>query len=69
MAVPTPWLMLIWSPCMQVSAGERLAQRLLSTPMLATMLLHDHARRPGLPSQPVPVGTAEVDLSGLLLPR
>lgn len=54
---------------MQVIADERLAQRLVSTPMLATVLLH-HPAKTGDPSDhPVPIGTAEVDLSGLLLPR
>jgi len=54
---------------MQVSADDRLAQRLLSTPMLATVLLHQRAKRGDQPPQPVPVGTAEVDMSSLLLPR
>ena len=54
---------------MQVIADERLGQRLLSTPMLATVLLHHPAKTGDPPAQPVPVGTAEVDLSGLLLPR
>lgn len=54
---------------MQVAADERLAQTLLATPMLATVLQHHRAKRGDQPSQPVPVGTAEVDLSSLLLPR
>ena len=54
---------------MQVIADDRLGQRLLSTPMLATVLLHHPAKTGNLSAQPVPVGTAEVDLSGLLLPR
>ena len=44
-------------------------QRLQSTPMLATMLLHQRAKKGAQPPPPTPLGTAEVDLSSLLLPR
>ena len=53
----------------QVIADGNLVQRLQSTPMLATMLLHQRAKKGAQPPQPTPLGTAEVDLSSLLLPR
>ena len=54
---------------MQVMADERLAKRLLLTPMLATVLLHPCTKQGDMSPQPVPIGTAQMDLSTLLKPR
>jgi hypothetical protein len=53
----------------QVTADDRLAHALLCAPLLVTLLAQPPARKGTKPAQPVPLGTAEIDLSPLLQPR
>ncbi len=53
----------------QVEASEALAHTLAREPLLVTVMRQGTARNGAGLQQPVPVGTAEVDLSCLLRPR
>ncbi|BDA41322.1 hypothetical protein COCOBI_02-1020 [Coccomyxa sp. Obi] len=52
-----------------VEASEALAHTLARKPLLVTVMRQGSARNGAASQQPVPVGTAEVDLSCLLRPR
>lgn len=54
---------------LQVISDEALAGTLLHSPLVVTLFHQGHARKGVQAPQPVPLGTAEVDLSSLRQPR